>query len=54
MQTETTYWMSLPIEKLERMIRAERARALAGSWAYDLARHRNMLAAYRERTDRQQ
>lgn len=33
--------------KLRRALRAERRRGLAGHWSYDLARHSQLLAAYR-------
>ena len=33
----------MSIEELRRMCMAERKRALAGSWTYDLARHRSYL-----------
>jgi hypothetical protein len=33
--------------KLRRALRGERQRGLAGHWSYDLARHRQLLAAYR-------
>jgi hypothetical protein len=32
---------------LERALRAERRRGLAGHWTYDLARHMQLLEAYR-------
>jgi hypothetical protein len=32
---------------LERALRAERRRGLAGHWTYDLARHIQLLEAYR-------
>lgn len=32
---------------LRRALRAERQRGIAGHWSYDLARHRNLLEAYR-------
>lgn len=35
------------LEKLESILRAERARGIAGHWAYDLPRHRGILAIYR-------
>ena len=33
--------------KLQSQLRRERQRGLAGHWAYDLARHRQLLIAYR-------
>ena len=33
----------MSIEELRRMCMAERRRALAGNWTYDLARHRSYL-----------
>lgn len=36
------------IAKLKRALRQERQRGLAGHWTYDLARHSQLLAAYRE------
>ena len=33
--------------KLRRALRAERARALAGHWSYDLNRHLGLLSAYK-------
>lgn len=33
--------------KLQRALRAERRRGLAGHWTYDLARHAQLLSAYR-------
>ncbi len=36
------------IGKLEAQLRAERGRGIAGHWTYDLARHAQLLAAYRE------
>lgn len=35
------------LARLRRALRAERQRGLAGHWAYDLARHARLLAAYR-------
>lgn len=35
------------IALLERALRAERRRGLAGHWTYDLARHMQLLEAYR-------
>lgn len=35
------------IARLRTALRAERRRGLAGDWTYDLARHRNLLRAYR-------
>jgi hypothetical protein len=35
---------------LERALRAERRRGLAGHWTYDLARHMQLLEAYRSET----
>ncbi len=35
------------IATLRRALKAERQRGLAGHWAYDLARHAQLLAAYR-------
>jgi len=36
------------IAKLERALRQERMRGLAGHWTYDLARHSQLVAAYRQ------
>ncbi len=33
---------------LKRALRAERQRGIAGHWTYDLARHSQLLTAYRE------
>ena len=35
------------VAKLRAALRAERRRGLSGHWTYDLARHRQLLAAYR-------
>lgn len=35
---------------LRKALRAERLRGLQGHWSYDLARHRALLAAYRQET----
>jgi hypothetical protein len=35
------------VRKLRRALRAERRRGLAGHWSYDLARHMQLLRAYR-------
>ena len=35
------------IAKIERVLRAERRRGLAGHWTYDLARHSQLLSALR-------
>lgn len=35
------------IAKLKAALRAERLRGLSGHWAYDLARHYQLLAAYK-------
>ncbi len=35
------------IARLRRALRAERRRGLAGHWTYDLARHAQLLRAYR-------
>jgi hypothetical protein len=35
------------LAKLRRALRAERRRALAGHWSYDLNRHLGLLSAYR-------
>lgn len=35
------------LAKLERALRAERRRGLAGHWTYDLARHAQLLSAFR-------
>ena len=35
------------IAKLKRALRDERRRGLAGHWTYDLARHSQLLAAYK-------
>lgn len=39
------------IAMLERALRGERRRGLAGHWTYDLARHAQLLAAYRDEVD---
>jgi len=38
---------ALLVAKLARALRAERQRGLAGHWTYDLARHAELLNAYR-------
>jgi hypothetical protein len=38
------------IAALERALRAERRRGLAGHWTYNLARHMQLLRAYRAET----
>lgn len=38
---------------LRRALRAERNRGLAGHWAYDLSRHAQLLAIYREECRRE-
>ncbi|MBL8564799.1 MAG: hypothetical protein JNM89_03680 [Hyphomicrobiaceae bacterium] len=35
------------VGRLRRALREERQRGLAGHWTYDLARHAQLLAAYR-------
>ena len=35
------------VAKLRAALRAERMRGLGGHWSYDLARHRQLLVAYR-------
>jgi hypothetical protein len=35
------------LAKLRRALRAERRRALAGHWSYDLNRHLGLLSAYK-------
>lgn len=35
------------LDKLERALRAERQRGIAGHWTYDVARHSQLVAAYR-------
>jgi hypothetical protein len=40
------------VAKLERALRQERQRGLAGDWTYDLARHSQLLDAWREERDR--
>lgn len=35
------------LARLRRALRAERRRGVAGDWAYDLARHRALVALYR-------
>lgn len=35
------------LRQLRKALRAERQRGIAGHWAYDLARHAELLAAYR-------
>jgi hypothetical protein len=36
------------VARLHQALRAERRRGIAGHWTYDLARHRDLLAAYRQ------
>lgn len=36
------------VARLRQALRAERRRGVAGHWTYDLARHRDLLAAYRQ------
>ncbi len=38
------------VAKLRCALRAERRRGIAGHWTYDLARHHQLLAAYRAET----
>jgi hypothetical protein len=38
------------IAKLARVLAAERCRGLAGHWTYELARHRALMAVYRQET----
>jgi hypothetical protein len=38
------------LAKLRRALRAERQRGLGGHWTYDLARHAQLLRAYRAET----
>lgn len=38
------------LARLRRALRVERRRGLAGHWAYDLARHTQLLRAYRAET----
>jgi hypothetical protein len=38
------------LARLRRALRAERQRGLAGNWTYDLARHAQLLSAYRTET----
>jgi hypothetical protein len=38
---------ALLLARLRRALRAERQRGLAGHWTYDLARHAQLLRAYR-------
>ena len=38
----------LIVAKLRRALRAERQRGLAGHWTYDLARHAELLRAYKQ------
>jgi hypothetical protein len=38
------------LAKLRKALRAERQRGLRGHWAYDLARHAQLLRAYRAET----
>ena len=40
------YGRTALIAKLARILVAERTRGLAGHWAYELARHRALLAVY--------
>lgn len=40
------------VAKLRSALRAERQRGLRGHWAYDLARHAALLAAYRAERDK--
>jgi hypothetical protein len=39
------------LARVRRALRAERRRGVAGHWAYDLARHANLLKIYREEAD---
>jgi hypothetical protein len=39
------------LAKLRRALRSERQRGLGGHWSYDLARHAQLLRAYRAETD---
>jgi hypothetical protein len=41
------------IALLRRALRAERNRGLAGHWTYDLSRHAQLLAIYREECELQ-
>jgi hypothetical protein len=38
------------LAKLRRALRAERQRGIGGHWSYDLARHAQLLRAYRAET----
>jgi len=38
------------LARMRRALRAERQRGIAGHWAYDLARHAQLLRAYRAET----
>lgn len=38
------------VAKLERVLRAERQRGLAGHWTYDLTRHAELLRVWRRET----
>ncbi|MCB1504667.1 MAG: hypothetical protein KDJ47_06780 [Hyphomicrobiaceae bacterium] len=40
------------VRRLRAALRAERRRGLAGHWSYDLARHSQLLTAYREEQKR--
>ena len=40
------------LRKLQAALRAERQRGLAGHWTYDLARHSQLVAAYRAERQR--
>jgi hypothetical protein len=39
------------LARLRRALRSERQRGLSGHWAYDLARHAQLLRAYRAEAD---
>ena len=45
---EASYWLTLPAQKLEAMLRAEAKRGRLGHWTYDLARHERMFGVYEQ------
>lgn len=44
--------LGIIVRRLHAALRAERQRGLAGHWTYDLARHTQLLAAYRAESQR--
>jgi hypothetical protein len=47
LEDESLEGRRLILAKLRRALRAERCRALAGHWSYDLNRHLGLLSAYK-------